>query len=39
MYLFWLPGNVDSSCGYLKVAVSDRLAIKKSVPTRCADES
>jgi len=31
VYLFWLPEIIFSSYGYPKVAVSDRVAIEKSV--------
>jgi len=31
MYLFWLPGNINGSYGYLKPAVGDQVTIKGRV--------
>jgi len=36
VYLFWLPGIIFGSYGYLKVAVSDRVAFEKPVRFRLA---
>jgi len=36
MYLFMVPGIIFGSYSYLKVAVSDRVAIEKSVGSQLA---